>query len=359
VNDDDDNQGASEMDRLERSEKDVNRLALYGLTVVCEIPAMMARYAATMLAATVATWATGEGHSATTLAEVAAVGPIAWSALALITPRGGAWWWRQRTGGRAPSEREREVYTSAMRRLWAGTTIPLPMPASWFVLDIPQCEAAVYGDTLMLSKGALELKDSHLQALLAHQLGHLQGLDAKLTVAVNRLMLKPFRPLARPADPRESVDPRRHGARGGSARGGSGYPGEEQHQSLARRLTLLEGGAQRTPIAMGLSGWALGKAMVLLRGGLGLRLTASLWGVVWREQEFEADSWAASIGQGKALADFLESHVLELDHPIPLASLSGHAQPPTEHRIDQLRRGASAEPPPAREDGPTWMGDAA
>jgi Zn-dependent protease with chaperone function len=319
-------------------------LALYGVTVALEVPAMLARYVAGLLVAGVVLRAGGSGGSAAEWAKLAAVGPIVWSALAFLTPRGGGWWWQQRVGGRAPSEREQAIYNSAMRQLLARTPVPLPTPESWFVRDDPRCEAAVYGNTLMLSRGALELDGSHLAALLAHQLGHMRGIDARLTVAVNRLVLKPLKTIARapaPADPHESIELGRHPTHGegtGAREHGAPHPGGSSH----------------TP--MGLTRWTLSRATALMRGGVGLQLTAPAWGAVWRAQEYEADRFAANIGWAAELAEFLETHVQEQDHPVPLVSLSRHTHPPTELRIDKLRQSARTQPTPAAETDPAWIG---
>lgn len=280
-------------------------LGLYALTLAFETPAMLARYIVGLVVAAVLLRLSGHEGNAVHWARLAALGPIAWSALALLTPQGGGWWWRQRLGGRPPSVREREAYVSAMMQVQARTATPLPIPESFFVRDDPRCEAALYGHTLMLSRGALELKDGHLPALLAHQLGHMRGLDAKLTVAVNRLVLKPLPSLAR--SPRS----------------------------------------------------ALGMVASLLCGGLGLRLTAPAWGAVWRAQEYEADRFTASIGWAIELAELLETHALELDHPVPLVSLTNHPHPPVELRIDRLRHGPDPQQPSSPDTGPFWIGEAA
>jgi len=298
-------------------------LALYGVTVALEVPAMLARYVASLVVAGVVLRAGGSGGSAAEWAKLAAVGPIVWSALAFLTPRGGGWWWRQRVGGRAPSEREQAIYNSAMRQLLARTPAPLPAPESWFVREDPRCEAAVYGSTLMLSSGALELQGSHLPALLAHELGHMRGMDARLTVALNRLVLKPLKTVASsPVDPRKSMDRR----------------------------------ARNTLAATGVARWMFSRAMALMRGGVGLHLTAPTWGAVWRTQEYEADRFAASIGWAAELAEFLETHIQELDHPVPLVGLTSHTHPPTELRIDKLRQHTSSQPTSTPETEPAWIG---
>ena len=83
--------------------------------------------------------------------------------------------WRANLGGREPSERERSAYDDALDLLRHRTPMLLREPAGWFVLDDPQPDAAVCGNTLMLSRGLLE--SDHLPAVLAHELGHLTGTD--------------------------------------------------------------------------------------------------------------------------------------------------------------------------------------
>ena len=144
------------------------------------------------------------------------------------------------------------------------------------------------GDTLMLSSGLLE--SEHLTAALAHQMGHLQGLDARMTLALSRLLFKPI----------WRQTPRRPGRR-----------------TFARLL--------------------LGMAGQLLRGGMALHVTAPAWAKLWRDAEFEADAFAAGLGWAGPLADFLQEHELRNDHPIPLVALSAHTHPPVEHRIERLR----------------------
>jgi Zn-dependent protease with chaperone function len=65
-----------------------------------------------------------------------------------------------------------------------------------------------------------------------------------------------------------------------------------------------------------------------------------LWGSYWREREYLADGYAASVGQAHELADFLELHALVHDHPVPFIWLTEHTHPPTELRIDRLREAA-------------------
>lgn len=58
----------------------------------------------------------------------------------------------------------------------------------------------------------------------------------------------------------------------------------------------------------------------------------------------QADAYAAQLGQADELADFLETHALIHDYPIPYIWLTEHTHPPTELRIDKLRN-AGITPP--------------
>jgi Zn-dependent protease with chaperone function len=258
-------------------------LLLYVVTTALEAPVIVARYVAIYVAAAIALKATGNGTAdASELAKLA-VAPALWSAVALVSPAGGGWWWRQQLGGREPSKREHMAYRAALEALEAGTMLLLPEPKQWFVVDESEPDAAVCGDTLMLTRGLLEGPGESLSAMLAHELGHLRGMDARLTAALNRLVI----------------------------------------------------GRVRAP-----------RRLALLRGGLALRLTAPAWGQVWREGEYEADRFAARIGWGGQLADFLEAEQLKHDHPIPLVGLTGHTHPPAELRIEALRALAKKQPQP-------------
>jgi Zn-dependent protease with chaperone function len=230
----------------------------------------------------------------------------AWSTLALITPIGGAWWWRSNMGGRDPSEREQTAYQDALELLTTNTQHPIRLPTSWFVTDTLQPDAAVCGHTLMLSRALLE--SEHLPAVLAHELGHLNSSDGRLTTALNRLIIRP------PARPKA------------------------EHEHPTRVLILGNDRLMTSITLLGLIAWATRKTLTFAQGGFALRLLAPAWGAYWRAREYQADQYAAHLGQADELADFLELHALIHDHPIPHIWLTNHTHPPTELRINQLRK---------------------
>lgn len=127
----------------------------------------------------------------------------------------------------------------------------------------------------MLSRGLLD--SGHLPAVLAHELGHLNSSDARLTAALCRLTIPP--------------------------------------RASERRLlnTLLR----------------------IWSGTIAFMPVRAAWATYWRGREHHADHNAATLGQAQQLAEFLDER-LGNDYPVPWVWLTGHAHPPTEHRVDHL-----------------------
>jgi Zn-dependent protease with chaperone function len=149
-------------------------------------------------------------------------------------------------------------------------------PRRWFVLDGQLPNAAAYADTLMLTRGLIE--SGHLEAVLAHELGHLNSSDSRLAAALHRMTTQPRRRLRFP-------------------------------------FTTLG---------------------FVLSGALAVYVSCMPWASYWRTREFAADDYAASVGQGLALARFLQLHALENDLPVPFMWLTQESHPYSEHRIDNL-----------------------
>ena len=208
------------------------------------------------------------------LALVIGFGPLFVSLATLVLPLGG-WWFQQVQGGRRPSERERAVFEAAFEQL-RGADPNLREPRRWFVVEDPEPNACAYADTLMVTRGLLE--SPSFPAVLAHELGHLNSSDARVTAAVYRMTTPPREPV--------------------------GFP---------FRLIAF-----------------------LISGRAAMALVGTPWAIYWRRREAVADSYAARLGQGPALAGYLDAHALEGDLPTPFKDFGDTSHPWTEHRIDEL-----------------------
>jgi Zn-dependent protease with chaperone function len=248
---------------------------LYGLSFALHAACALLRSLAVFALAWLVLALTGSSTGpAALLAWLAGGGPLVLSLATLVYPWGG-WWWQQSKGGRSPSRRERLLYEDALRAL-RRARLDFAEPARWFVLDVPYANAAVYGNALMVTRGLLECPE--LQAVLAHELGHLNSLDGRLTAAVVRL----------------STPPR-------------------------RRL------------------WFPFKTIgLLVSGGAAVWVMLLPWAAYWRRREYEADRFAASLGEAEPLMRFLEDGALQRDLPVPFPWLTERDHPSTEHRIDRL-----------------------
>jgi len=283
-------------------------LSLYAASLLLELPGALLRLvlASTLVAIVLGLAGTAPGTAAGVLVIAAALGPLLWSLLALAWPGSGALW-RWRTGGRAPSERERDAYEAALEDL-AAAGEGVRAPRSWFVLDDAEPHAAIRGRCVMVSRGLLYTPE--LEGVLAHELGHLNSLDGRLTEALGRL-----------AAWRDPLGP------------GMGYA----EYATAGRGDLLH-----------YAGWGLvrGAGRLVFHavgGGLSLFLLRPVWSAYWRGREYAADRFAADLGAGEDLARFLEHHGLFFDVPVPFLMLSDRAHPPVELRLDRLRDAESSE----------------
>lgn len=208
--------------------------------------------------------------------------------ISLAAPVGAGWWWRNQEGGREPSGPEQVSYTDAITELATHGEIVHP-PTGWFVVDDAQPGAAVCGDTLMVTRGLLV--NPYLTAVLAHELGHLNSIDGRLTCALNRVIFK---------EPRR--DP------------------EFEAKYPPNGVTLF---------------WRF--VMWFLRGGIGVKLLGPSWASWWRGREYIADQYAKQLGYGEEFADYLEEYGLFYDRPVPFVWLTLQTHPPVELRIDRLR----------------------
>lgn len=261
-------------------------MLLYAVTLAAELSGALARWLIAAIALDVVAWITGWPIPVQALALAVAFGPLAASLLCLICPPlmdpiSGRWW-EMSCGGRPPEPDECEAFERAIAQLRA-TDPSIRAPRHWFVAEDSRRNAAAYAASLRLDRGLLE--SPYVAPVLAHELAHLRSSDARLTSALNLLLLAPMdTPATRPL------------------------------RSLALR---------------GLLWVACGQAA--------LWLTANAWEMYWRSRELAADEYAARLGLGFGLATALEADALPHEQPIARMRVSRATHPYTKPRIVKLR----------------------
>jgi hypothetical protein len=84
-------------------------------------------------------------------------------------------------------------------------------------------------------------------------------------------------------------------------------PDQERYEKQSQ-IALGSDPLSQTIVVMGMIASVTRIALQWCRGGIGLWLVKPLWGQHWRDCEYAADRYAARLGQGDELADFLETH---------------------------------------------------
>jgi Zn-dependent protease with chaperone function len=292
--------------RIDRHDREPLRqgwLGLYIVHLLALIPTLAAMFFASGLLVALVTLIFN-GHANWTAAEVAAylvpLGFIAWATSGIVFPLGAGRWLASAVGARTPTSVETQAYKDAIEGLAIDETA-VKLPKFVWVLDESDLNACVIADTIIINRELLDT--GYLEAVIAHELGHLNSHDARLTVAVNRLAA-----FSRPA------------------------------------VALRERYGQRLA-ETGRVGCLAGLLILIVRACSGTLATlwmAPAWASWWRMREYAADDYAASLGQAEHLANLLETHGLLYDIPIPHIWTSTHTHPPVALRIDRLRQHPAA-----------------
>jgi Zn-dependent protease with chaperone function len=270
-------------------------LVLYLLTLAGEaILGAPVRWFLVYLGATTVGVLVPLGLSAESLAWIAAVAPLAHSALAFALPGQGRLW-RRRLGARRPTADEKAAIDDALEVL-RGANPSLRDRISFYVLDEPLPGALVRGRTVILSRGLL--KADALAGVLGHELGHVDTLDGRITEALARLALWDD-----PLGPVQAED-------------------WERRPSFDKEGRLLFAFVR----------WALR----LAGGSVSQRLLKPFWSPCWRAREYAADAYAASLGQALDLARHLTEHELPFDVPRPGIFFDRSEHPPVAQRVERL-----------------------
>jgi hypothetical protein len=168
-------------------------LVLYAITLAGQWFAAVARWILVYLALEIVRLLTGWPIPSNPIALGIAFLPLVVSLLALlcpllIAPIDGRWW-EISTGGRAPEEDEHEAFEHAIGQL-REIDPGLRIPKHWFVAEESAQNAAAYSSSMRVDRGLLE--SPYAAAVIAHELGHLNSSDARLTSALNLMVLAPM-----------------------------------------------------------------------------------------------------------------------------------------------------------------------
>lgn len=221
---------------------------------------------------------------------------------------------RIKLGARPPSQREWEQVLAAIERIVSSAPEELRRqivaPTDWYVIDDPLPNGFVVGSTLYLTRELI--RSSHLAAVMAHEYGHLNSTDGRMTLALNRFQL----PLGSLFTLWRTQQARRAAQ--------SDKPLVEQ---------AFDDLGRSTAITLGCAAIIFLVLMALSVGGLGLLLLNPLWTWYWRQREYRADNFAAQCGFGGELVEFLEKYqYFDVATPFFMAE-----HPYTELRIDALQ----------------------
>lgn len=230
--------------------------------------------------------------------------PLVLSILSATVLPGGSLLTRFALGARTASKREREAIQAALSQIGAKINLShIKSPSNWFVIDSPTPNAYVVGTTLYVTRELL--RNDHLTAVVAHELGHINSYDGRMVMALRRLVIPPVHYLSQlirqPA------------------------PG---NMVMIVAPDPLQAYIQITQV------WLFSLFLSLVGGGFGLWALSPLWIWYWRKREYNADEFAAYLGFGSELIEYLEEYQF-FDVATPYF-LSSH--PYTELRIDRLQQ---------------------
>jgi Zn-dependent protease with chaperone function len=246
------------------------------------------------------------------VATVGALAPMLYSLLVLCGMPSGHLLTRYRLGGRTPTAAEQRLLDEGLCSL---RDQQLPLPQHIYVLDRSGLNAAVSGTTMFVYRDLLH--SHYLPAVVAHELGHLQGGDGRMLLALSALVLP------------------------------SGYVIEffllSALRLFVKGLVLVLIGLLSFLLYMFRISLAwlvaplltvsvqIARHMVIFAvGGVGPALLGSLWRIYFLNREYRADAYAVRYGYGTPLVHFFREALLE-DVQLPWNAEPTH--PPTADRI--------------------------
>ncbi|KPL79945.1 M48 family metalloprotease [Herpetosiphon geysericola] len=222
---------------------------------------------------------------------------------------------RQMVNARPPATHEQRL----IREVLASYPAWIIRPRTWLIVDDSLGgDAYVSGTTLYIDSGWFETP--FFPAIVAHELGHLQGDDARLALALYRLIFPSFHDAADWCRQMAGVEPFTNSSIA------------EAHKKIAPGVSDL--------LFYGVF-WRL---LQLMGGGLGAMLCGLWWRKARHAMEYRADAFAAQHGYAELLADCLEridQRVQDVDIRFPYVN---DTHPPTVLRVQLMRDYARQHP---------------
>jgi Zn-dependent protease with chaperone function len=270
---------------MRRRRSSLSGLSLMALTLALDLPAVVFR--AFFGSGIAMSFGLSESDSLV-VGGVFGYFPFLRSLLALTCGPATRLFLRHSYGARDPSEREADRLYDALSACVQDEVKP---PRYIYVIDSAEVPVAfVEGGSLFVQRDSVW--SPHLVGLVAHELGHLNSVDQRLSTAARWASFPTLR-------------------------------------AAGRALLRMRG-----PVILWIPMALIAFQLHLVAGGQLPRLLNPLWRWWGRRREFAADSYAARLGHGESLAAALEEQL-----PFDVASpwMKGRSHPYAELRIDRLR----------------------
>ena len=216
---------------------------------------------------------------------------------------GGGYLTRFVLGARAMSTRERDTIYAALEEIAERAQRSVKGFSAIYILDTPFDQVNLIGTTLYISSGAVQ--SEALRVLLAHEIGHLDNDDGRIVLALRRMVFLPFQMFL------------------GSVR-------RYSTNAANPKLELREFDA--IEVFYYLMNKLLFFFCALWGGGLGVWLMSWHWAQYFRETDYKADEFVASLGYTDQLIEYLEQGKF-YDTAVPYMAAW---RPANELRIDRL-----------------------
>lgn len=216
---------------------------------------------------------------------------------------GGGYLTRFVLGARQMSTREKDAIYAALSEIVERAKRPVKGFSAIYILDTPFDQVNLIGTTLYISSGAVQSES--LRVILAHEIGHLDNDDGRIVLALRRMVFVPFQLFLA-------------GIKKYSTNAANPKPELKEFEAMAVFFFLMNK--------------LLFFLCALWGGGLGVWFTSWHWAKFFRETDYRADTFVASLGYKDQLIEYLEEGKF-YDTAVPY--MAGW-HPANELRIDRL-----------------------